>query len=140
LVSLKIGWGEPFCFKCGWLAPVPDGGKEAWHGARGWLEVAHLADWCLTGAAEPSDCVPLCVECHRDMPPCSTREEAIAWVAVPRRREPVWCGWQFFTDAIFGWNDGEGFLPVRNKKAAINDARRAYNDSEDRIAQVRIAQ
>ena len=42
--------------------------------------------------------------------------------------------------AVFGWNDGEGFLTVPNKKAAINDARRAYNDAEDRIAQVRIAQ
>lgn len=86
-----IGAGEPFCFRCGWLAPVNDTPLKAnpwavWNRASGYLERAHLADYAAlrdTGRlAEDSidNLVPLCRWCHRAMPEHDTREQAVAWV------------------------------------------------------------
>src|SRR4051812_42942355 len=86
----EIGTGEPFCFRCGWLAPVSDGrGWRGWNTAGGWLERAHLVDWRalrdigeIEAANEPGDYVLLCERCHRRMPPFEVGEwaAALAWV------------------------------------------------------------
>jgi len=91
-----IGWGEPFCFRCGWLAPIAD-----WidHRAGGWLERAHLQDRCLGGPDEPSNIVPLCIPCHDAMPDLLDRDTAIAWVAAPHSEVAYPRLWQGFTDA-----------------------------------------
>jgi hypothetical protein len=100
-----IGWGEPFCFRCGWLAPVADypaverrlkrAGKlkgldecavrnrvydATWNGAGGWLQRAHLRDHCHGGAETPDNIVPMCLSCHDHMPDCRTRDEGLAYV------------------------------------------------------------
>jgi hypothetical protein len=41
LLSVYIGLGEPFCFKCQWLAPVTDG-PGVWDKATSFLDRAHL--------------------------------------------------------------------------------------------------
>jgi hypothetical protein len=100
-----IGWGEPFCFRCGWLAPVADypvverrlkhAGKlkglderavrnrvydATWNGASGWLQRAHLRDHYNGGTETPDNIVPMCLSCHDRMPTCRTRDEGIAYV------------------------------------------------------------
>jgi hypothetical protein len=77
LRALWIGWGEPFCFRCGWLAPVKDG---AWDDAGGWLERAHLHDHDHGGSSDPLNLVPLCPLCHELQPECRSREAGIAFV------------------------------------------------------------
>ncbi|MEV0881681.1 HNH endonuclease [Micromonospora echinofusca] len=97
-----IGWGEPFCFRCSWLAPVDDtqGSLAAvWGSAAGWLERAHLYDWALGGSNEPENLVPLCRQCHDIMPSFSCRHEAIAYVRDGVRKNG-W--WQMYTDGAFG--------------------------------------
>ena len=102
LKSRWIGWGEAFCFGCGWLAPVrrpyaPDTWKELRLGS--FLERAHLVDHCIGGGGEPSNLVPLCVFCHDVMPQLCTRESALEWVAAqPNGRGSEWSLWQTFTD------------------------------------------
>ena len=41
-----IGDGEPFCFRCGWLAPASDhtSVRSAWSSANRYLDRAHLVD------------------------------------------------------------------------------------------------
>lgn len=102
LQAFRTDWGEPFCFKCGWLTPSPDGDETSWQMASGWLERAHLADWSISHANYVSDLVPLCVLCHRTMPSFSKREPAISWVA-DRVDQPK--GWQQLTDFTFGLSD-----------------------------------
>jgi len=89
---LSIGIGEPSCFRCGLLPPVPDctcyeptkgdpeGLRQAWAGAGGWLERGHLQDRLWGGADDPLNLVPLCVLCHDQQPMCETREQGIAFV------------------------------------------------------------
>ncbi len=97
----SIGWGEPLCFRCGWLAPVPDAAcfkdldadlaiRKAWKGASGWLERAHLQDHAYGGSSDALNLVPLCVICHEQQPPCETREQGIAFVnSEPRAAQMV---------------------------------------------------
>lgn len=100
------GWGEPFCFRCGWLAPIAAGQTRPWREAKGWLQRAHLRDHVSGGPDKPENLVPLCDLCHHAMPPFgSSRPHAIAWV---RRVQPIsrpWW-WQMATDARWG---GEAF-------------------------------
>ncbi|MDN3352293.1 hypothetical protein [Actinomadura sp. DC4] len=86
----EIGTDEPFCFRCGWLAPVADGrGWRGWNNAGGWLERAHLIDWRalrdigeVEAANEPGNYVLLCERCHRHMPSFDVGEwaDALGWV------------------------------------------------------------
>lgn len=107
-----IGWGEPFCFRCGWLAPVPDAAAvpfrdprtaiaKAWDRASGWLERAHLQDHALGGSADASNLVPLCPLCHEDQPMCKTRAEAIAFVNTPSRAAALIGVQQVYTDTFY---------------------------------------
>jgi hypothetical protein len=93
LSCFGIGWGEPFCFRCGWLPPTPDAAAadlahlkyerrvdRAWDLASGWLERAHLQDHCHGGPEEPLNLVPLCPLCHERQPASRTREAGIAFV------------------------------------------------------------
>lgn len=113
LAAHWIGWGEPFCFRCGWLAPVDDTRPtlaEVWDSARGWLERAHLHDLGLGGPNTPENLVPLCRNCHDMMPAFEDRASAIAYVA----NGPEKSGWwQLHTDAIFG---SESLSPQRKTK------------------------
>lgn len=98
--AFRIGWGEPFCFGCGYLADVPDYGTvrdvmfgeaeldddqkravllRTWNAAAGVLERAHLVDSALGGTNDPANLVPLCVVCHREMTDhCSTESKKAA--------------------------------------------------------------
>jgi hypothetical protein len=59
--------GEPSCYACGW-----------WMG----LERAHLIDRVFGGLDLACNLVPLCHDCHREMPSFRPGEEseALAWV------------------------------------------------------------
>lgn len=108
-----IGWGEPFCFRCGWLAPSPEAAdypqtwkaeraiNAAWDAATGWLERAHLHDHRFGGEEDALNLVPLCPLCHEQQPFCRTREEGIAFVNegadVP---EVMRAAVQMFTDTL----------------------------------------
>lgn len=101
-----IGWGEPFCFRCGWLAPLPeDWDKDPWSVVGGWLELAHLQDRAAGGGDDETNIVPLCPLCHHAMPEfTSGRDAAVAWVAAqqPTSHEP-W--WQTATDVRWGGDE-----------------------------------
>lgn len=102
LAAWWIGWGEPFCFACGWLPPVPDGLEESWDLAGSWLDRAHLVDHARGGSSEPSNLVPLCHLCHDDMTVTVSfdrREPALRWVAERVSPMPLPSLWQSFTDA-----------------------------------------
>lgn len=112
-----VGWGEPFCFRCGWLAPIPTNdppvAKNAhtfhmWNRIGGWLERAHLHDRAAGGSDTPDNIVPLCHPCHYAMPQFTdSRDEAIAWV-MPAPAKACDRLWQFATDAQWG---GEKYTP-----------------------------
>lgn len=114
LKCFSIEWGEPFCFRCGWLTPTPEAAdyprhwpaertvKHAWNRASGWLERAHLHDHCYGGSEESLNLVPLCPLCHEGQPKSRTREDGIAFVnegpdSTPMMAQLV----QFCTDALF---------------------------------------
>ena len=113
LAAHWIGWGEPFCFRCGWLAPVDDTQPtlaEVWDSARGWLERAHLRDLALGGPNTVDNLVPLCRICHDMMPEFEDRASAIAYVTNGPEKNS-W--WQMHTDTIFG---SESLNPQRKTK------------------------
>ncbi|WP_305779506.1 hypothetical protein [Nocardia nova] len=95
LMANWIGWGEPFCFGCNWLPPVPDGRVDSWQVANSWLDRAHLHDRVFGGADAPLNLVPLCHLCHDAMPASRSQEYGLKWV-----EERVRCGpaWQLYTD------------------------------------------
>lgn len=98
LHSHFIGWGEPFCFGCGWLAPVRDANTEkalprAWQTASQWLDRAHLQDHCLGGPGEPANLVMLCHLCHAGMPSFASRGDALQWVFDRPDVEPMFQLW-----------------------------------------------
>jgi hypothetical protein len=103
-------WGEPFCFRCYWKAPVPDanqtGGIEAcWDLASGWLERAHLHDRVYGGPDAVENLMPLCVLCHVSMPVSRSFDEGLRWISTGPRRA-MW--WQQFTDLMDPINGGDG--------------------------------
>lgn len=89
----RIGWGEPFCFACGWLAP---GLRPRWDTK--WFDRAHLEDHAEHGNDEVSNIVPMCHLCHDEMPSFRQRENGLAWVIDRPLRDPRW---QLFTDYYF---------------------------------------
>ncbi len=103
LAAHWIGWSEPFCFRCGWLVPLADPYAPAsWSVANGWLEKAHLVDFCVGGPNTEDNLVPLCTLCHRFMPELiEDQQRAIDWV---NAGEPNGM-WQMATDAK--WAGGE---------------------------------
>lgn len=103
-IATEIGWGAPFCFGCGWMPPVVRDRKTSWKVAGGWLDRAHLHDRFDGGPDEPHNIVPLCHQCHDDMPEFGsydgeTAEEAkaAAWQWVTER-PPVQPLFQVWTD------------------------------------------
>lgn len=98
--SWWIGFGEPFCFRCGWLAPVIDGRATSWNEARHWLDRAHIIDRCDGGLDAAQNVVPLCQLCHDDMPGFVAGQEqaATAWLRHPPER-PHADLWQMWTTA-----------------------------------------
>jgi len=88
----EIGWGEPFCFRCGWLSP-----KDRWGEKGGLLERAHLHDHMWGGDETTENLVPLCIRCHEGMPQCKSRGEGVEYV-----NDVVQCPWyvQMMTDAL----------------------------------------
>ncbi|WP_327038508.1 HNH endonuclease [Micromonospora maris] len=115
LKASYIGWGEPFCFRCGWLAPVDDTQATlaaVWNSAQGWLDRAHLQDLALGGSNQPENLVPLCRQCHDIMDPCETRVEAIAYI---NDGIPVDSWWQMHTDTIFG-SETNHYSPTHKTK------------------------
>lgn len=93
LKAYWIGWGEPFCFGCGWLAPV-----DTWNRASKWLDRAHLQDFCVAGDDSLENLVMLCHLCHNAMPEFDDRASALQWVASREQKEFTW---QLWTDARF---------------------------------------
>lgn len=95
LKSAWVGWGEPFCFACGWLPPVADGRKDSWRSAGKWLDRAHLQDYFYGGPDEPFNLVPVCHLCHRKAPDLPTREDGLGWIQGCERVHPCF---QMYTD------------------------------------------
>jgi len=117
LAAWALGWGEPFCFRCGWLAPVPPAAicngqtlaKDPWRWAKGWLERAHLAEHSEGGPDAPENLVPLCGLCHRQMPEgLASREAAIAWINA-WTRDALNPFWQAATDRVWGCDNYQAF-------------------------------
>jgi hypothetical protein len=112
LACFSIGWGEPFCFRCGWLAPTKEAADcrqdwpashaidSAWQGAGGWLERCHLQDHSCGGSAGSLNLVPLCVLCHEEQPPCETRAAGIAFVNSTSPRSGIAPWMQMITDEL----------------------------------------
>jgi hypothetical protein len=98
LKSWYIGWGEPFCFACGWLAPVADGRPDSWARASAWLDRAHLHERVFGGSDDPSNLVMLCHLCHDVYPAVRTREGGLEWVAARPDCDELF---QAFTDRKF---------------------------------------
>jgi hypothetical protein len=105
--SLYIGWGEPFCFGCRWLAPVDDTQhpSKSWNDAASWLERAHIVPVSFGGDNSLSNLIPLCRQCHREMDRRVFRGEIAGYRAfiegvkqIPR----IGHGTQMFTDFVFG--------------------------------------
>lgn len=104
-----IGWGEPFCFRCGWLVPLRHSYGGNWNNAGPWLELCHLQDFALGGSDEPANVVPLCTICHRSMPRLfADRADAVVWV---RSGQPNACPWwwQEATDDRWGGKERRPF-------------------------------
>lgn len=104
LKSHWIGWGEPFCFACGWLAPTPDG-VDAWAEVRlsGWMDRAHLVDHAYGGSTHPSNLVPLCLLCHDSMTATGgfiDRAQALAWLNEHESEMFQPALWQVYTDGL----------------------------------------
>lgn len=88
--SVYVGWGEPFCFACGWLPPTPD----SWERASRWLDRAHLHDHAFGGGPdEPHNLVPLCHLCHFDMPDSDSKDKGLQWVKDHKHCEAEWQLW-----------------------------------------------
>jgi len=108
--AAAIGWGEPFCFRCGWLAPLPEKwDKDPWAVVGGWLELAHLQNHGAGGPDDETNIVPLCPLCHHAMPDFTDGpDQAVAWV---RSSQPTshqsW--WQSATDARWGGDEFEPY-------------------------------
>lgn len=116
-----IGWGEPFCFRCGWLAPTKDSSSYpanwkgqrcvdfAWNDAKGWLERAHLQDHSFGGTVEGGNLVPLCALCHENQPICKTQEDGIAYVNAGSEVPPAMLSLvQRITDAEYQHKPAKG--------------------------------
>lgn len=105
LRSAHVGYGEPFCFRCGWLVPYGDDLPEhpsrafVWKRAMRWLDRAHLIDHCNDGLDDVQNLAALCALCHAEMPSFSPGQEseAVAWVREGRRRVGQW---QLVTDEV----------------------------------------
>ncbi|MBS9532079.1 HNH endonuclease [Mycobacterium sp. M1] len=108
LKSWYIGWGEPFCFRCGWLAPVSDHGiphddpttyvYAMWDRASCWLDRAHLRDRVYGGPDTADNMVALCHLCHDQMTrgwDAPTRDKGLEFV---QAGEPCDMLWQVYTD------------------------------------------
>jgi hypothetical protein len=130
-----IGWGEPFCFRCGWLAPTPEAAdyphdwpaertiRYAWDRASAWLERAHLHDHSHGGPEEPLNLVPLCPLCHEQQPVSRTRETGIAFVNEGPDVPPVMAKYvQMCTDGLF-----RGDTSRPEKGAALRGLLRAHS-------------
>lgn len=76
LKSWFIGWGEPFCFACGWLPPV----RKGWPSSTRWLDRAHLHDRIFGGPDEPGNLAMLCHLCLYDAPDFHSTQAGIEWV------------------------------------------------------------
>jgi hypothetical protein len=124
-------WGEPFCFRCYWQAPVPDanqaGGIEAcWNLASGWLERAHLHDRFDGGSDAVENLMPLCVICHAHMPVSRSFNEGLWYISAGPCRA-MW--WQQFTDLMAPVNGGSG-------KSSKLDLMAAYLGMVEIVAEV----
>lgn len=98
--AFAIDPGEPSCFACGWRIPELrefEDDIDAWGFAGHFLERGHLMDHALGGSNDPSNYVPICRPCHRQMSreTFCVRSAAVAWVASHERCNP-W--FQFRTD------------------------------------------
>lgn len=139
-----LGLGEPFCFRCGWFAPIPDMFSERyatadpWTYASGWLERAHLAERFSGGSDTVDNLIPLCNICHRQMPELiADRADAIEWVNEwdPDSRNPFW---QIATDSLWAGDNyrpfpGSGSLLVLRLR--VDDYhRRALIDAKQHVA------
>jgi hypothetical protein len=102
LKSYYIGFGEPFCFACGWLAPVPDGQPDSWDLAlKKWLFLTHVAGQEDT----VENTVPLCATCaleKREAGEFDSLDHGQRWIA-----EHYDCdsARQMYTDAKYLPND-----------------------------------
>ncbi|MGW4716832.1 HNH endonuclease [Nocardia sp. NPDC004260] len=127
LDSHPNAWHWPFCFGCGWFAPVTGRRRDSWIRANGWLDRAHLADRARGGPDTPSNLVPLCHLCHDVMPSFDERAVALEWVRMRPRCEPLW---QCHTDDRFD----SSYPP--NRHTTLIRARARYLETQANIAEI----
>lgn len=116
-----IGWGEPFCFACEWLAPSPHPYEYTPWGLSGWLVRGHLQDHCQGGEGTVDNLVPLCWLCNDAMPPFDDLFSAFDWVQKFRGTVPLKMYWQIYTDCNFS---GENFLKISTASMGLKVMKR----------------
>jgi hypothetical protein len=136
LVARAIGWGEPFCFRCGWLVPIPEEGTitSRWKAAEGWLDRAHLVAHVNGGSGKAENLVPLCSLCHSLQPESIDGTAVIDWINGAEHC-PWW--WQIMTDGIFGephWRGFPGRGEMRTIRLRVDEAYRKTKAQFDREA------
>jgi hypothetical protein len=134
LEARAIGWGEPFCFRCSWLAPVPEEGTitARWASAKGWLDRAHIVAHEAGGSGKAENLVPLCSLCHSLQPIHADGPAVIKWIAEAERC-PWW--WQFATDGLIGephWRPFPGRGEMRSLRLRVDEVYRKTRAEFDR--------
>lgn len=128
--GLFRGWGEPFCFACGWMPPVDDTQPQerAWTDAASWLERAHIIPRSFGGDNACANLIPLCRACHRSIDARVFAGAIVGRSAFLRAvRETAKCGHgsQLFTDWLYGPDiDGQ-------RESAMADLRTLRRDHPD---------
>lgn len=121
---LAIGWAEPCCFRCGWLAPIREviaHQPAGWNAAGGWLQKCHLRDHARGGSMDLANLVPMCALCHTAQPECLTREDGISYVNSSTLSERKLAPFvQTYTDVHFAGRK------LRENRDALRLMERAY--------------
>jgi hypothetical protein len=114
LKSYYIGFGEPFCFACGWLAPVQDGTPGSWDLAVG----GHFL--IPTVLVEGDAAMPLCALCRNEpRPEFASVKEGHQWVE-QHLDTPSW--FQMYTDNAMKDATPEGRAALENVVAQMMGA------------------
>lgn len=134
-----IGWGEPFCFACGWLAPVDDTQEpeKSWSDAAGWLERAHLVAHAQGGSDEAFNLVPLCHGCHRDM---DLRAQVLSMQDATRfikEREHCGHGRQLFSDWFHMEHGGDAQSALLDPILQTKGWHRVFHSYAEAVVRIR---
>lgn len=132
-VRFDVALAEPFCFRCGWLAPVEEEGptKTRWAKATPYLDRAHLIDRFQGGLDVVANIIPLCHLCHRVMGMFEPGKETevFAWLRLGPTRDPLL---QLMTDQ---WRVDciDTYVSYMEIQGMAETQRRSYLHSENHV-------